>query len=167
MGKKQFFSFFFYFQEEIKTLGTDTEFIDSAVNLENMPINDKNQGKYGNGGMLMRVIFKSKKNAVQNKAFLLFKTNIRMALIIFFVTLVYYISVIPWCLTINNVIKYNPFIYYTFFINNAINPVIYGFFNPNFRRCCLEILNILFYQFKQLILCRACCRTTTTGGVDV
>jgi hypothetical protein len=91
-----------------------------------------------------------------SRTFQLFVANIRMALIIFFVTIVYYISVIPWTLTINGVIKYNPFIYYTFFINNAVNPIIYGFFNPNFRRCCIEILGILFNNLKRVVLCRAC-----------
>jgi hypothetical protein len=99
---------------------------------------------------------RSAKAANKSKSFYMFKANIRMALIIFCVTIVYYISVIPWTLTINGIIKYNPFIYYTFFINNAANPIIYGFFNPNFRRCCIEVLGIMFHNVKRVLFCRVC-----------
>lgn len=87
------------------------------------------------------------RNTAIKKSFSLFKSNIRMASMIFLVTLVYYLSIIPWCLTINDVIKFNPFVYYSFVINSCVNPIIYGFFNDNFRNCSFEILYLFFRKF--------------------
>ena len=86
------------------------------------------------------------KNVPINQKFSFLRTNLRMAFIIFLVTLVYYISIIPWCLTINDIITFNPFIYYTFVINSSVNPIIYGFFNPNFRNNCIDLLKISFFN---------------------
>lgn len=105
---------------------------------------------------IMKTILR-KKSINKHKSFLLFKANIRMALIIFCVTIVYYISVIPWCLTMFHLITYNPFIFYSFFINNSVNPIVYGFFNANFRRCCLEVCRALLYKLCSLLTCGFCC----------
>ncbi len=70
-----------------------------------------------------RSTLKAKKRSIT-----LIRSNLRMATMIFFVTKVYYLSIIPWILTINNVIKFNPFIYYTFTLNCSLNPLIYFFF---------------------------------------
>nr|QVK45744.1 G protein-coupled receptor [Proales similis] len=80
----------------------------------------------------------------RRRRLLALRYNIRMSFIVFLVTLAYYISIIPWCLTINNLIKFNPFIYYTFLLNNCLNPIIYSFLNENFRRSCIEFLRLLF-----------------------
>ena len=85
------------------------------------------------------------KIGLYKSTFTIFKSNMRIAFMIFFVTLSYYVSVIPWSLIRNGIIKFNLFIYYTFLLKNLLNPVIYGFFNPNFRRYCFEILNDLIY----------------------
>jgi hypothetical protein len=130
----------------------------SAYNLNRASVaigTDSPPNSNGRSRSIVNTLF-NRRSINKSKSFHMFRANIRMALIIFFVTIVYYISVIPWTLTINNIIKYNPFIYYTFFINNAANPIIYGFFNPNFRRCCIEILRIMFYNVKRLVLCRVC-----------
>jgi hypothetical protein len=87
------------------------------------------------------------RNTATKRSFSLFKSNIRMASMIFLVTLVYYLSIIPWCLTINDIIKFNPFVYYSFVINSCVNPIIYGFFNDNFRNCSFEILYLFFRKF--------------------
>ena len=96
-------------------------------------------------------------NSSQKFSFL--RTNMRMASMIFLVTLVYYVSIIPWCLTINDIIKFNPFIYYTFVINSAVNPIIYGFFNPNFRNNCIDIMKIAFIKAKKYCCCCCCVGT--------
>ena len=84
------------------------------------------------------------KITTHKRSFTIFKSNMRIALMIFFVTLSYYVSVIPWCIIKNGIIKFNLFIYYTFLLNNSLNPIIYGFFNPNFRHYCFEILRSIF-----------------------
>ena len=68
--------------------------------------------------------------------------NLRLAITILFLTFIYYLSIIPWCLTINKIINYNPYIHYTFLLNNTINPFIYGFLNPNFRSCGYYIFKL-------------------------
>jgi cholecystokinin A receptor/hypocretin (orexin) receptor 2 len=83
-----------------------------------------------------------------NQKFSFIRTNFRMAFMIFLVTLVYYISIIPWCLTINDWIRFNVWIYYTFVINSAVNPIIYGFFNPNFRNNSIDILKLAILKVK-------------------
>ncbi len=68
------------------------------------------------------------------------RRNLRIAIMIFLVTLVYYLAVVPWCLTINSIIEYNPFVFYLFLLNSIFNPIIYGVFNPYFRNCCIYFL---------------------------
>ena len=70
--------------------------------------------------------------------------NMRIAISILLVTCIYYVSIIPWCLTINGLIKYNPYIHYTFLLNTTLNPFIYGFMNPNFRSCGLHLFKLIF-----------------------
>ena len=71
---------------------------------------------------------------------------VRIAITIFFVTMVYYLSIIPWILTVNNIIKFNPFIYYTFILNSSLNPLIYFLFNTSFRNHCIEFFKYLFVK---------------------
>jgi len=76
---------------------------------------------------------------------------IRLAFTILLVTIIYYLSIIPWCLTINGIIEYNPYLHYTFLLNQSVNPFIYLFLNPHFRSCG-------FYLLKtKLKHCFSCC----------
>ena len=59
----------------------------------------------------------------------------RLAFTILLITVIYYLSIIPWCLTINGFIDYNPYFHYTFLLNQSVNPFIYLFLNPHFRSC--------------------------------
>ena len=69
--------------------------------------------------------------------------NFRVACIIITITCTHYMSIIPWCLTITGLIAYNPYIHYTFLLNSILNPLIYGFFNPNFRNSGFYLLKLL------------------------
>jgi hypothetical protein len=69
--------------------------------------------------------------------------NLRLAIIILIVTFIYYLSIIPWCLTINGFIQYNPYIHYSFLLNNSVNPLVYGILNPNFRKCGLYLIKLI------------------------
>jgi hypothetical protein len=88
-------------------------------------------------------------DAKENK-FLCFSLNRnrRIAISILLVTFTYYVSIIPWCLTINNVIEYNPYIHYTFLLNSLINPYSYAISNPNFRCCGFCLLKLKFRTLK-------------------
>ena len=74
--------------------------------------------------------------------------NMRIAISILMITFLYYISIIPWYLTINGIINYNPYIHYTFLLNNTINPFIYGLLNSNFRSCGFYLLKLAFNLAK-------------------
>ena len=74
--------------------------------------------------------------------------NRRIALSIFLVTFTYYMSIIPWCLTINNIIEYNPYIHLSFLLNCLVNPYSYAISNPNFRRCGCYLLKLKFRTLK-------------------
>ena len=85
----------------------------------------------------------------ENKCFcLLLNRNRRIAISILLVTFTYYLSIIPWCLTINNIIEYNPYIHYTFLLNSLINPYSYAISNPNFRCCGFCLLKLKFRTLK-------------------
>jgi hypothetical protein len=77
--------------------------------------------------------------------------NFRIAVMILLVTVIYYLSIIPWCLAINDIIRYNPYIHYSFLLNNTINPLIYGFLNPYFRNCCLYIFKSMFSSMSNKV----------------
>ena len=68
---------------------------------------------------------------------------------IIIVALIYNLSIIPWCLTINGVIQYNPYIQYTTFLNSISNPIIYGFLNSSFRNCGIHLLKLCFSSVKK------------------
>ena len=59
--------------------------------------------------------------------------NIKTAFMLFVVTLIMAIVYAPALLTSLGYMKYNPLYWNLIYINNAINPVVYSFFNPSFR----------------------------------
>lgn len=78
------------------------------------------------------------------------RPNFRIAVIVLFVTFIYWLSIIPWCLTFNGVIEYNPFIHYAFLLKSVFNPLIYGFLNPNLRNCGFYLLKLFLISSKKL-----------------
>lgn len=58
--------------------------------------------------------------------------HIKMARVVFTVTLVYIVSFLPTFLVSYQVIE-NEAVFYVYFINNAANPIIYSFMNRKFR----------------------------------
>ena len=72
--------------------------------------------------------------------------NIRLAIVILFVAFIYYLSIIPWCLTVNNFINYDPYIHYSFLLNSFFNPLVYGLLNQNFRKISLFLIELLLFS---------------------
>lgn len=63
-----------------------------------------------------------------------FLANIRTAVMLFVVTLVFIISFLPAWLMATFLIDYHVFVFYMYFIYNVANPVIYAFMNQSFRK---------------------------------
>ncbi|BFZ23143.1 hypothetical protein BsWGS_26182 [Bradybaena similaris] len=63
-----------------------------------------------------------------------FLANIRTALMLFVVTLVFIISFLPAWLMAIEAITYEIIVFYMHFIYNVANPVIYAFMNQSFRK---------------------------------
>jgi hypothetical protein len=80
--------------------------------------------------------------AKENKKYCRINDNVQLEMTILFITFVYYISIIPFCLTNHNIIEYNALIHYTFLLNNTLNPIAYGLLNPNFRSCGYYLFKI-------------------------
>lgn len=63
-----------------------------------------------------------------------FLANIRTAIMLFVVTLVFIISFLPAWLMATGIINFEIVIFYMHFIYNVANPVIYAFMNQSFRK---------------------------------
>ena len=70
--------------------------------------------------------------------------NLKIAFMLFIVTIVFALSFLPAILILLDVIPHIPVVFYVYFVNNISNPVIYSFLNVNFRN-----------KLKQLICRRA------------
>ena len=94
-------------------------------------------------------ILKTKEEEINKKlTYDCFKSNINVLITVLTIIFVYYLSIIPLCLTINDIIHYNPYIHYAFFLNNILNPFINIFFNSKFRSCGLIVCKLAFYHVK-------------------
>ncbi|XP_048729671.1 orexin receptor type 2-like [Ostrea edulis] len=62
-----------------------------------------------------------------------FYANIRTAAMLFIVTIVFLIAFLPALLMTQTLIPYNIVFFYTYFVYNTANPVIYSFMNKSFR----------------------------------
>ncbi|KAF7262620.1 G protein coupled receptor [Paragonimus skrjabini miyazakii] len=60
--------------------------------------------------------------------------NLKTASMLFVVAVVYIVTFLPAMLMVNGVLKLYLPIFYLYYVNNAINPIVYGFMNPNFRQ---------------------------------
>lgn len=68
-----------------------------------------------------------------------FYANIRTAAMLFIVTIVFLVAFLPALLMTQELIPYNIVIFYTYFVYNTANPVIYSFMNQSFR---IELKNM-------------------------
>ena len=68
--------------------------------------------------------------------------NIKTAGILFIVTIVFVIAFLPaWLMATKIIVPPNMIIFYTYFIYNVANPVIYAFFNQTFQKEMKTYLN--------------------------
>lgn len=67
--------------------------------------------------------------------------NLKTALMLFVVTVVFIVTYFPACLMALDAIDYSAIIFYLYFANNAANPIIYSFMNKNFRDDLKRIFN--------------------------
>ncbi|CAL1542594.1 unnamed protein product [Lymnaea stagnalis] len=63
-----------------------------------------------------------------------FLANIRTAIMLFVVTIFFIIAYLPSWLIAHKVIRFNVIVFYVYFSNHIVNPIIYAFMNPAFRR---------------------------------
>ena len=66
--------------------------------------------------------------------------NIRTAVMLFVMTVVFLIAFLPVWLMAHDVIPYTEIIFYMYFIYNIANPFIYSFMNKSFRADLRRIL---------------------------
>jgi cholecystokinin A receptor/hypocretin (orexin) receptor 2 len=70
--------------------------------------------------------------------------NIRTALMLFVVTLVFILAFLPSWLMAHGVVPFHALVFYFYFAYNVCNPIIYAFMNPTFRKelqeliCCVK-----------------------------
>ncbi|GAA55335.1 orexin receptor type 2 [Clonorchis sinensis] len=67
--------------------------------------------------------------------------NLKTAAMLFVVALCYIVTMLPAMMMIHNLIPLYLPIFYVYYVNNAINPIVYGFMNPNFRRDIRQLFN--------------------------
>ena len=60
--------------------------------------------------------------------------NIRTAIMLFIVTVIFILTYLPSLLMAHNFIPFNKVVFYCYFINHISNPIIYAFLNPAFRK---------------------------------
>nr|ANO39043.1 GCR075 [Schmidtea mediterranea] len=68
--------------------------------------------------------------------------NIRSAIMLFVVAIVYITSFIPALLMANKMISLNLAVFYLYYVNNAANPIIYCFMNQQFRADFKRLMKI-------------------------
>ncbi|XP_070207073.1 cholecystokinin receptor type A-like [Littorina saxatilis] len=66
--------------------------------------------------------------------------NIRTAVMLFVVTLVFILAFLPSWLMAHGVVRFHAVVFYFYFAYNVSNPIIYAFMNPTFRKELQEVL---------------------------
>ncbi|XP_059147224.1 trissin receptor-like [Physella acuta] len=69
-----------------------------------------------------------------------FLANFRTAVMLFVVTIFFVIAYLPSWLIAYKVLKFNVLVFYVYFSNHIVNPIIYAFMNPAFRRSLKGLL---------------------------
>lgn len=100
----------------------------SAVDTQMTILNNGNEvdGKDENG----QKRFRKKSLGLKDKVFY---ANIRTAVMLFIVTIVFLIAFLPAWLMAHELVTYNMIVFYMYFIYNVANPIIYAFMNNSFR----------------------------------
>ncbi|KAL8558022.1 hypothetical protein ACOMHN_049283 [Nucella lapillus] len=70
-------------------------------------------------------------NALKEKYLL---ANLRTAVMLFVVTVVFVLAFLPSWLMAHGVVHFHAVVFYGYFIYNVSNPIIYAFINPTFRK---------------------------------
>ncbi|XP_041377719.1 neuropeptide FF receptor 1-like [Gigantopelta aegis] len=99
---------------------------------------------HGNATNNSRKVAMDKNNCIREKSWV---ANIRTALMLFVVTVVFVIAFLPSWLMAHRVVDFLPLVFYTYFAYNVSNPIIYAFLNPAFRK-----------ELEDVFRCRKCCR---------
>ncbi|VEL10918.1 unnamed protein product [Protopolystoma xenopodis] len=69
--------------------------------------------------------------------------NMKTAAMLFAVTVVYILTLLPAITMALGLVRVHLVIFYMYYLNNVVNPIIYGFMNPRFRA-----------DVKQQVMCR-------------
>ncbi|XP_059148195.1 neuropeptide Y receptor type 5-like [Physella acuta] len=70
--------------------------------------------------------------------------NIKTAAMLFVVTVVFVISFLPSWLMGLKLLPFSTIVFYMFYINNVVNPIIYAFMNRSFRDDLIQLLKSCF-----------------------
>ncbi|CAH1774930.1 unnamed protein product [Owenia fusiformis] len=110
----------------------------SCLPSETVALNGSNLGKNGHSIKdpkgFKRKASKKDKNVM---------ANLRMAMMLFVVTLVFIVAFLPAFLMALELIPYSLVVFYMYFAYNVANPIIYSFMNRNFRDDLKKIFNCL------------------------
>ncbi|XP_041378413.1 growth hormone secretagogue receptor type 1-like [Gigantopelta aegis] len=68
--------------------------------------------------------------------------NIKTAMMLFVVTLVFIVSFLPSWLTAHEILPFNYIVFYMYFVYNVANPVIYAFMNQTFREDLKKLVKV-------------------------
>ncbi|XP_059177758.1 uncharacterized protein LOC131957075 [Physella acuta] len=85
-------------------------------------------------GVETSALSSAEKKTIRERRDFNFLANIRTAIMLFVVAVVFIISFLPAWLMATRLISYHIIIFYTHFIYNVVNPVIYAFMNQSFRK---------------------------------
>ena len=110
-----------------------------------VPLSPTTDGEsHGNATNDSRKMAMDKNNCIREKSWV---ANIRTALMLFVVTVVFVVAFLPSWLMAHRVVDFLPFVFYIYFAYNVANPIIYAFLNPAFRK-----------ELEDVFRCRKCCK---------
>ncbi|XP_060073146.1 orexin receptor type 2-like [Ylistrum balloti] len=119
--------------------GTDTTTVDMNVEIKENGTCSKAVTQKLNNGETVPLKSAPPKNTMKEKKDHILLANIKMAIMLCIVTVVFIIAFLPAWLMALQWITYNEFGFYIYFIYNVANPVIYAFMNPTFRNDLLKL----------------------------
>ncbi|XP_076451260.1 uncharacterized protein LOC143287200 [Babylonia areolata] len=103
-------------------------------------------GHVQNGFEMTELTHESRKAMLENDSGLKEKyllANIRTALMLFVVTLVFILAFLPSWLMAHGVVKFHALVFFSYFAYNVSNPIIYAFMNPIFRKELHDVLRCM------------------------
>lgn len=96
-------------------------------------------GKHPHVDVQPNSVKRKRQNTVRDRHLM---ANIKTALMLFTVTLVFIIAFLPALLMANDLIPLNLIAFYAYFIYNVVNPFIYAFMNQTFREDLKKLVNV-------------------------